>query len=192
MTIKRRRRVEAEDEVSGKGGKMTGFVLEYDAARKIAQGLGAHLESLTALVEVKGDKARLLPVSERTSYLFGQGVSTAAGKGRKKKKEAADHAFRRRRGPGPGGAERAGRRTELTCSRRNSAGPAAPGHAPLLQWPERCPQTVHRRGYRPGSGAVEPGPVALRPLSGRKRGAAVGGGRLDPEEEPGDLKRKNQ
>jgi adenine-specific DNA methylase len=30
---------EAEESVSGKGGKMKGFVLEYDAARKIAQGL---------------------------------------------------------------------------------------------------------------------------------------------------------
>jgi hypothetical protein len=75
------------DEDKSPKSTMKGFVLEYDAARKIAQGLGAHLESLTALVEVKGDKARLLPVSERTSYLFGQGVSTAAAKGRKKKKE---------------------------------------------------------------------------------------------------------
>jgi putative DNA methylase len=65
---------------------MKGFVLEYDAARKIAQGLGARMENLTTLVEVKGDKARLLPVSERTSYLFGQG-SPAAKKERKKKKE---------------------------------------------------------------------------------------------------------
>ena len=78
---------EAEEGVSGKGSKMKGFVLEYDAARKIAQGLGAHLENLSTLVEMKGDKARLLPVSERTPYLFGQGVSTVAGKGRKKKKE---------------------------------------------------------------------------------------------------------
>ncbi len=77
---------EAEEYVNGKSGKMKGFVLEYDAARKIAQGLGAHLENLSTLVEVKGDKARLLPVSERTPYLFGQGVSTAGGKGRKKKR----------------------------------------------------------------------------------------------------------
>jgi adenine-specific DNA methylase len=77
---------EAEEGVPGKGGKMKGIVLEYDAARKIAQGLGAHLENLTTLVEVKGDKARLLPVSERTSYLFGQG-SPAAKRERKKKKE---------------------------------------------------------------------------------------------------------
>lgn len=48
-----------------------GFVLEYDTARKIAQGLGAHLEKLDSLIEISGDKARLLPVSERTQYLFG-------------------------------------------------------------------------------------------------------------------------
>jgi hypothetical protein len=77
---------EGEDGVSGKGGKMSGFVLEYDAARKIAQGLGAHLETLSTLVEVKGDKARLLPVLERSAYLFGQG-SPAVKKERKRKKE---------------------------------------------------------------------------------------------------------
>jgi hypothetical protein len=77
---------DAEEGGSGKRGKMAGFVLEYDAARKIAQGLGAHLETLSTLVEVKGDKARLLPVSERTPYLFGQG-SPAVKKERKKKKE---------------------------------------------------------------------------------------------------------
>ena len=76
---------EADEEKSPKR-TLKGFALEYDAARKIAQGLGAHLENLTTLVEVKGDKARLLPVSERISYLFGQG-SHAAKKERKKKKE---------------------------------------------------------------------------------------------------------
>jgi putative DNA methylase len=74
------------DEDKSPKSTLKGFVLEYDAARKIAQGLGARMENLTTLVEVKGDKARLLPVSERTSYLFGQG-STAAKKERKKKKE---------------------------------------------------------------------------------------------------------
>ena len=77
---------EGEEGVSVKGGKMSGFVLEYDAARKIAQGLGAHLETLSTLVEVKGDKARLLPVSERSAYLFGQG-SPAVKKERTRKKE---------------------------------------------------------------------------------------------------------
>src|SRR5262249_29678885 len=48
----------------------TGFTLEYDAARKIAQGLGARLEDLRSLVEVNGETARLLPVSERAAHLF--------------------------------------------------------------------------------------------------------------------------
>jgi putative DNA methylase len=61
-----------DEENTGKKAKITGFSLEYDAARKIAQGLGAHLETLTHLVEVKGDKARLLPVKERAAYLFGK------------------------------------------------------------------------------------------------------------------------
>jgi hypothetical protein len=63
------------------------FILEYDAARKIAQGLGAHLEQLTSVVEVKGDKARLLPVTERTKHLFGKDEGAAPAK-RKKKKAA--------------------------------------------------------------------------------------------------------
>jgi putative DNA methylase len=49
-----------------------GFSLEYDAARKLAQGLGAHLEKLTGLIEVKGDQARLLPVRERRRSLLGK------------------------------------------------------------------------------------------------------------------------
>ena len=49
-----------------------GFSLEFDAARKIAQGLGANLEALPSIVEVKGQTARLLPVSERARHLFGK------------------------------------------------------------------------------------------------------------------------
>jgi hypothetical protein len=60
-------------------------VLEFDAARKIAQGLGASLEDLSALVEVSGDSARLLPVSERTRHLFGKDQEDAPATGRKKK-----------------------------------------------------------------------------------------------------------
>lgn len=51
--------------------RTAGFSLEYDAARKIAQGLGAHLERLSQLVEVKGDMARLLSVRERERFLPG-------------------------------------------------------------------------------------------------------------------------
>lgn len=63
---------EIDDEESSGSGKLTGgYVLEYDTARKIAQGLGANLEELKTLVEVKGDKGRLLPVMERADKLFG-------------------------------------------------------------------------------------------------------------------------
>src|SRR6202011_2462271 len=41
-----------EEEDSGKKLFLSGFVLEYDAARKIAQGLGAHLERLPSLVQI--------------------------------------------------------------------------------------------------------------------------------------------
>ena len=51
---------------------VVGFVLEFDAARKIAQGLGAHLEDLATLVAVEGETARLLPVAERARPLFGK------------------------------------------------------------------------------------------------------------------------
>ena len=61
---------EQEERDSTSKKKMTGFALEFDAARKIAQGLGAHLEELTSLIQVKGKVARLLPVAERTRTLF--------------------------------------------------------------------------------------------------------------------------
>ena len=61
-----------EPEGGAKKSKTGGFMLEYDAARKIAQGLGANLEVLGSLVEVSGEQARLLPVGERARYLFGK------------------------------------------------------------------------------------------------------------------------
>jgi putative DNA methylase len=74
-----------DSDTGTKKAKNTGFVLEYDAARKIAQGLGAHLEDLDSLVEVSGDQARLLPVEERVRHLFGkdEGKITAAKKKKK-------------------------------------------------------------------------------------------------------------
>jgi hypothetical protein len=61
-----------EDEESAAKPTTGGFSLEFDAARKIAQGLGAHLEDLTSVVEVKGQTARLLPVAVRVKALFGK------------------------------------------------------------------------------------------------------------------------
>jgi adenine-specific DNA methylase len=80
--------VEQDEDASPKS-KIGGFVLEYDAARKIAQGLGAHLEQLSSLVEVKGTTARLLPVAERTRSLFQTGDAVTSIVHRKKKKKGA-------------------------------------------------------------------------------------------------------
>ncbi len=66
---------DSEDESETKKSKPGGFTLEYDAARKIVQGLGADLESLAHLVEIAGDQARLLPVSERTG-IFSEKMKT--------------------------------------------------------------------------------------------------------------------
>ncbi len=60
-----------------------GFPLEFDAARKISQGLGIHMEALGTLVELKGETARLLSVTERTRALFGQEVEDSRTKRKK-------------------------------------------------------------------------------------------------------------
>lgn len=74
----------SEDD-EGKTKNITGYDLEYDAARKIAQGLGAHLDTLAHLVKIKGNTATLLSAGARTRYLFGKDAGEAP-KGRKKKK----------------------------------------------------------------------------------------------------------
>ena len=66
---------ETDDESTSKSG-FGGFTLEYDTARKIAQGTGASLERMDSIVHIKGDKATLLPVAQRTGYLFGQDEAT--------------------------------------------------------------------------------------------------------------------
>jgi putative DNA methylase len=76
---------EDDEETKGKSGKpKSGFTLEYDAARKIAQGLGAHLEDLAHVVEVSGETARLLPVAERARHLFGKDEGKMAAVRKKK------------------------------------------------------------------------------------------------------------
>lgn len=64
--------LDSEEDVEPASRKVTGFLLDYDAARKIAQGLGATLDDLPHLVDVGGETATLLPVAERASYLFGK------------------------------------------------------------------------------------------------------------------------
>ena len=58
--------------------KVKGFVLESDSARLLTQGLGAELEELASLVEIKGETARLLSVDERRKVLFGKAEAEGA------------------------------------------------------------------------------------------------------------------
>lgn len=64
---------EEEEESAPKPG-INGYVLEFDTARKIAQGLGAHLDKVSTLVEIKGSTARLRPLQERARFLFQKGA----------------------------------------------------------------------------------------------------------------------
>jgi hypothetical protein len=102
-----------DDTESSKPKFSGGYALEFDAARKIAQGLGIHLEQCNSLVEIKGDQARLLPVGARTRHLFGTDASRTAGRGtgRIKQKtlfdeldeaEAAEAGWTDLKGPPPG------------------------------------------------------------------------------------------
>lgn len=68
-----RKESEAESRREKASEKAKGYALEYDAVRKIAQGLGAHLEELGrpgGIVEMKGNVATLLFVTERREVLF--------------------------------------------------------------------------------------------------------------------------
>ncbi|MBP7427881.1 MAG: macro domain-containing protein [Candidatus Hydrogenedentes bacterium] len=70
---------------------LSGYALEYDAARKIAQGLGCHLENLTNLVEVAGETATLLSAGARARHLFGrEDVDVPKKRGKKKGDDQGD------------------------------------------------------------------------------------------------------
>lgn len=107
---------EDEDEGGGKPAAAGGYALEFDAARKIALGLGVHLERCGSIVEVKGDTARLLPVAERAGHLFGKEADPGRASGKRGKKkvrqrtlfdhldeaEAAEGGWVELKGPPPG------------------------------------------------------------------------------------------
>jgi hypothetical protein len=58
---------ESEEKASkGKGG----FTLDSDTANRIAQSLGGDIRELSDIIEVKGDKSRLISVRERMDKLF--------------------------------------------------------------------------------------------------------------------------
>lgn len=82
---------EGDEEESSpqKSGNSGLFVLEYDTSRKIAQGLGAHMEQMPWLVKIEGSSARLLNVEERTKHLFQSGVENISESGKKGKGKQA-------------------------------------------------------------------------------------------------------
>ncbi len=93
-----------EETPKGKAAK-GGYTLEYDAARKIAQGLGVNLEQIDSVVEVKGDKARLRPVSERAASLFGKAEKAEAATKKRGKKAMQKKLFDKDAVEGGGKAE---------------------------------------------------------------------------------------
>jgi adenine-specific DNA methylase len=104
--------VSSDDEEGDLPSTLGGLVLEFDAARKIAQGLGAHLEELTHVVQVKGERAVLLSVGERANYLFGKDESSQPSKRAVKKKQMTlfgeIEAAAEKHGWADGGAPKAG------------------------------------------------------------------------------------
>ena len=160
-----------DEEDSGKKGGDGGFVLEFDAARKIAQGLGAHLEDLGTLVEVAGETARLLPVSERATHLFGKDQDHLKHEGRKRQKKASPN--------GPICRDRGRRilpifRETLSPQRSTlnllSSGPRPPKHDSLRRRPQRSPKALpRRRRRRQRHPVLDPRPGALGPVSRQHR-----------------------
>ena len=132
---------EEESDKTSKAPK--GYVLEYDAARKIAQGLGAHLESLSSLVEVKGETARLLPVAERTRKLFGKDEAESPSSNRKKKSPQLELGFVAELKE----AEEAGTWGCQRCSGigGDGSGPGTPMHDSVCSRARRCPASISGR-----------------------------------------------
>jgi putative DNA methylase len=78
----------ADENDADSPGESVGFVLEFDVARKIAQGLGANLDTLPGVVHVKGNTARLLRVVERAPLLAPQ-EDAAPGLAKRRKSQLA-------------------------------------------------------------------------------------------------------
>jgi adenine-specific DNA methylase len=72
-----------QEQENGKAVRLSGYELEYDAARKIAQGLGIYLEKLGHLVQIKGNTATLLSAGSRAQYLFGKEADPPKNKKKK-------------------------------------------------------------------------------------------------------------
>lgn len=63
-------------------GKTSGYAMEYDAARKLAQGLGVDLAKLSragGIISIRGNVATLHTAASREQYLFGTQLSLFEG-----------------------------------------------------------------------------------------------------------------
>jgi hypothetical protein len=117
-----------DDEDADADGRYT---LEFDAARKIAQGLGARLDQLESLIAVSGATARLLNVIERRVSLFAEGDArgwqSASGLVRWRPDGARNH------------------RRAIARARHHYPRSASSGDAPVRQRPGGYAQTIPRR-----------------------------------------------
>ncbi|HXG36715.1 MAG TPA: DUF1156 domain-containing protein, partial [Dehalococcoidia bacterium] len=79
---------EPEEEEGTTRGRVSGWALPYDDARLLIQALGAdeaQLKRPGGILEIKGNKARLLSVMERRRYLLGQQEGGQAQKSGRRK-----------------------------------------------------------------------------------------------------------
>ncbi len=136
---------DTDDEEAEKPSKVSGFVLEFDAARKIAQGLGIHLEKSPSIVEVKGDKARLLPVAERTKYLFGKEAADAPTAKKKPKKKDTQLSFFEVLKEADADVSADGPDTQGSEGGLDRPGSRPSGHDPVRRRAFRGPQELPRR-----------------------------------------------
>ena len=141
---------EEEDEKAGKSPAQGGFVLEFDAARKIAQGLGANLEELRSVVEVKGQTARLLPVGERAVYLLGKpslGIAPRPSEGSRKARTGFLPGMEDVKKGKSRASDESGDGDEIGAFeyRNHDPRPDPPVHAPLRPRSVRCLEAVPGR-----------------------------------------------
>ena len=147
-----------------------GYAIEFDAARKIAQGLGANLDALKSVVEVKGKTARLLLVSEREPFLFARpgspqpvsqptpptGTLQTTRRGKSKRPAKGQQAFGVNEEEGLSSQPAMQREARADVSphdadspelhnRRDRTRPDPPVHAPVRPWPIRRLEAVPGR-----------------------------------------------
>ncbi len=73
---------------TGTRGLAAGFTLEFDAARKIAQGLGIHLDAIESASSRSRAKGPPAAVAERTGHLFGKDAEAGPPPARRRRRRS--------------------------------------------------------------------------------------------------------